>query len=108
MLDPLAGLTSERMRRVLAEGRSSFDWVIVDTPPVGLLPDGHLLTSMGDGALLVIKAGETAYKLVQRAIEAVGRERVLGVVLNKANVHAAGGYYYRYQYRAYTRPAATP
>ena len=106
--DPLAGLTSDRMRRVLTEGRNSFDWVIVDTPPVGLLPDGHLLTSMGDGALLVVKAGETGYKLVQRAIEAIGRDRVLGVVLNKAHVRAAGGYYYRYHDLAYTLPAATP
>ena len=97
--DPLGGLTSDRMRRVISEARSTFDWVIVDTPPVGLLPDGHLLASMGDGALLVVKASDTSYKLVQRAIDSVGRDRVLGVVLNKADAKSADGYYYRYEYR---------
>jgi Mrp family chromosome partitioning ATPase len=35
--DPIAGLTSARMRRLLEEAREAFDWVIVDTPPVALL-----------------------------------------------------------------------
>ena len=37
---------------------------------------------MADGALLVIRAGKTPYPEVTKAIEALGRERVLGVVLN--------------------------
>ena len=106
MSDPMAGLTSDRMRRIIAEARAAFDWVIVDTPPVGLLPDGHLLASMGDGALLVVKAGGPAFGLIQRAIESVGRERVLGVVLNKAEESAGAGYYYRYDYRANPGAAA--
>ena len=44
--DPMAGLTSDRMRQLLNEARDSFDWVIIDTPPLGILPDAHLLTSM--------------------------------------------------------------
>src|SRR5262245_27590833 len=82
--DPMAGLTSDRMRRLIAEARTTFDWVIVDTPPVGLLPDGHLLTAMVDGAILVVKAGETPYPVVVRALESLGRDRILGVVLNQA------------------------
>jgi len=106
MSDPMAGLTSDRMRRIMAEARAAFDWVIVDTPPVGLLPDGHLLASLGDGALLVVKAGGPAHGLIQRAIESVGRDRVIGVVLNKAEEAAGEGYYYRYDYRTHSTPAA--
>ncbi len=36
--DPMSSLTSERMRRIVAEARMKFDWVIIDTPPVALLP----------------------------------------------------------------------
>ena len=106
MSDPMAGLTSERMRRIIGEARTAFDWVIVDTPPVGLLPDGHLLASMGDGALLVVRAGGPSHALIQRAIESIGRDRVLGVVLNKAEEVAGEGYYYRYDYRTHTTPSA--
>ena len=82
--DPMAGLTSERMRRLLNEAREMFDWIIIDTPPVALLPDANLLASMVDAAVLVVKAGSTPYDLVQRAVDAVGRERILGTVLNRA------------------------
>ena len=55
----MAGLTSDRMRRVIEEAREAFDWVIVDTPPVGILTDANLLASMVDGAVLVVKAEHT-------------------------------------------------
>lgn len=101
--DPMAGLTSERMHRLIEEARAAFDWIIVDTPPVGLLPDGHLLSAMADGVLLVVRAGETPYPMVLRALEAVGRERVLGVILNQVAAAATDAYYsYKYEYG--TRP----
>ncbi len=68
----MAGLTSERMRRLLDEAREAFDWVIIDTPPVVLLPDANLLASMVDGAVLVVRAGSTPHELVQRAVDAIG------------------------------------
>ena len=97
--DPMAGLTSERMHRLLEEARTHFDWVIIDTPPVGLLPDANLLAAMVDGAVLVVKAGATPYDLVKRAVDSIGRERILGTVLNRAD---AQNHVYNYsQYGAY-------
>ena len=58
----MAALTSDRMRRLIDEAREAFDWVIIDTPPVGLLTDAHLLSSMVDGAVLVVKAGHHAVR----------------------------------------------
>ena len=51
---------------------------------------------MVDVALLVVGAGSTPCAAVQRAVEAIGRERVLGVVLNRADEALAGGSYYYY------------
>jgi protein-tyrosine kinase len=96
--DPMAGLTSERMRRVIDESRAAFDWVIIDTPPVVLLPDANLLSAMVDVAVLVVKAGATSFDLVNRALSALGRERVIGVVLNRAEQQAHHGYGYYYYY----------
>ena len=56
--ESLAGLTSERMRSVPGRRRRpSFDWVLLDTPPVGLLPDAQLLGRMAQAAIFVIRAG---------------------------------------------------
>jgi protein-tyrosine kinase len=98
--DPMAGLTSDRMRRLLEEAKQSFDWVILDTPPVMLLPDAHLLASMVEGAVLVVRAGSTPHDLVKRSAEAIGRPRILGVVLNRAE--PTGRHDDHYQYYGYS------
>ena len=83
--DPMSRLASDRMRRVLMEAAAQFDWVIIDTPPVGTVPDANLLAAMADVVLLVVQAGRTPARLVQRAADALGRERVMGVILNRAD-----------------------
>ena len=99
LTDPMAGLTSPRVRQLIEEAREIFDWIIVDTPPLVLLPDANLLTSFIDAAILVVKAESTPHALVKRAMEAIGRSRLLGVVLNSASVGPHGGYgSYGYEY----------
>jgi capsular exopolysaccharide synthesis family protein len=97
--DPVSGLTSERMRRVIAQARTAFDWVIIDTPPVTLLPDANLLARNVDGVLLVVRAGKAPYPLVKRTVETLGHDHILGVVMNAvdyAHDRNAGGYYEYY------------
>jgi protein-tyrosine kinase len=96
--DPMSVLTSSRMQYVLDEAREKFDWVIVDTPPVGLMPDAHLLAAMVDGALLIIGAGMSPHRAVAKAADVIGRDRILGVVLNRVarNDMSHGSYYYLY------------
>lgn len=104
--DPMASLTSNRMRRVIQEAREAFDWVIVDTPPVGLLPDANLLAAMVDGAVLVVRANSTPYHSVVRAIDALDRNRLLGVVLNSTTSPNGTGHNNYYTYYHGTRPQA--
>jgi capsular exopolysaccharide synthesis family protein len=95
--DPMAGLTSDRMRRLIDEARQTFDWIIIDTPPLMLLPDAHLLSALVDGTVLVVKANSTPHELVRRTADTIGKNRVIGVVLNQAKGHphmGYGGYYY--------------
>jgi capsular exopolysaccharide synthesis family protein len=99
--DPMSGLVSETMQQLLSEAVEQFDWVVIDTPPVVLLPDANLLAAMIDTALLVVRANKTPSPLSARAVEAIGSERILGVVLNRAKESGLsdGGYYYsRYRY----------
>jgi len=75
--------------------------VIIDTPPVALLPDASLLSAMVDGVVFVIRANGPSYQLVQRAVDAVGRSKIVGIVLNHATIEAEGASaddYYEYYY----------
>jgi receptor protein-tyrosine kinase len=92
--DPMSALTSSRMKDIVREAAQRFDWVIIDTAPVGLLADASIVGGMTDGALLVIRAGQTPHAAAQKAIEAFGRERILGVVLNGAETADVGAYGY--------------
>ncbi|PWT85089.1 MAG: hypothetical protein C5B57_03615 [Blastocatellia bacterium] len=83
--DPMADLTSKQMERALEDARKTYDWIIIDTPPILLLPDAGVLASMVDGAVLVVKAESTPFDLVQRAMKAIGTRKTLGVLLNAAS-----------------------
>jgi capsular exopolysaccharide synthesis family protein len=86
--NPVAELTGERMASILREAAKSFDWVLIDTPPMGLLPDAQHLARLTDGVLLVIGAGSTDYNIVQRAIAEVGADRIVGTILNRVQESA--------------------
>ncbi len=96
--DPMKVLVSEKMRRVIGEASQRFDWVIIDTPPVGLLTDASLFSAMVDTVVLVVEAGRTPYADVQRTVQALGRDRIFGVVLNRVLRHVHAGYHYGYGY----------
>ena len=97
-MDPMSALTSELLRTKLAEAAREFDWVVLDTPPVELLPDAKILAGLADVAVLVVEAGVTKCELAQRAIEAIGRDRVIGAVLNQLPAASRFEQYREYQY----------
>ena len=103
--DPTGALTCEQMRRLLDEARTRFDWTIIDTPPVGLVSDAKLLSEMVDGVVLVVEAGKSAYPDLLRAIESIGRDRLMGVVLNRIRGVPGRSYYSSY-YRRPKEPGA--
>jgi Mrp family chromosome partitioning ATPase len=95
---PLGGLSSDRMKRIVEEAASVFDWVIVDSPPVGVLADGRLVSETVDAAILVVRAGVTRFPDLEAAADTVGRDRILGIVLNGVDPVEIRGtdYYHRY------------
>jgi capsular exopolysaccharide synthesis family protein len=97
--DPLGGLSSSRMKRIIEDASAEFDWVIVDSPPVGVLADGRLVSQTVDTAILVVRAGVTRFEDLKVAADTIGRERILGIVLNGvAPDEIRGQGYYRHHY----------
>jgi capsular exopolysaccharide synthesis family protein len=76
-------LVSGVLESVIAAARPGFQWVVIDTPPIAFLPDAKLIAEISDAVVLVVRAGSTASRLAQRAIQSLGRERIVGVVLNQ-------------------------
>jgi protein-tyrosine kinase len=105
--DPMSRLVSPAMKQLLDDARDSFDWVVVDTPPIAILPDANLLSAMIDTALLVVSAESTPYPMVQRAAQAIGPNRILGVVLNRAEKAGMPVYNY-YGNSGYPQYASPP
>jgi capsular exopolysaccharide synthesis family protein len=96
---PLAGLSSPQMGEVLARCAARFDWVLIDTPPVGLLPDAQVLARLVGEVILVIRAGATPASAIERAVaELGGPDAISGTVLNHIEERriAEAGYYGRY------------
>jgi protein-tyrosine kinase len=83
---PLAALTSDRMAQILEECASRFDWVLIDTPPIGVLPDAQVLVRLAGAVIFVIGAGTTPAATVERAIaELGGPDAIFGVLLNRVD-----------------------
>jgi protein-tyrosine kinase len=96
--NPMAKLTSERMKALLEEAGERFDWVLLDAPPVGLMPDANLLARLTEAVIFVIAAGRTPHALVDRALADLGRDHIVGTVLNRVEVRMlpTSDYYHRY------------
>ena len=92
---PYELLTSERMRTLLREARQRYDYVIVDTAPIVLLPDSQLVADSVDGFIVVLAADITSKKLLEEALALMEPSKVLGLVFNgyKPVGESYGGYY---------------
>ncbi len=106
--DPMSLLVSGAMKQLIEDAMDAFDWVVVDTPPIAILPDANLLAAMIDTTLLVVSAQSTPYPMVQRAAQAVGTNRILGVVLNRAEKAGLPANYGYYGASPYQQPPPQP
>ena len=104
-------LSGPTFARLIADVRRSFDYIIIDAPPMGIFTDANVLISRADAALLVVRAGKTRYALVDKLLEQLPKERLLGVILNRVDETLdSTAYYYqqRYNHRDRVGPTAEP
>jgi len=93
----LGSLAAEKM---LAELRSRFDYVIIDSAPLLAVTDGAILSAKSDGALVVVKAGKTRRDQLSHAIGMLNDvgATLLGAVLTMMPTRGSGAYSYNYNY----------
>jgi protein-tyrosine kinase len=93
-------ITGEPMRQLIADAATQYDWVVIDTPPVGLVTEAHLMAAMADRVLFVVQAGKTPYDAIKKSVETIGKERIMGTVLNRADATLANSSYAYYRHDA--------
>ena len=91
-------LSGPRFKEILREARDMFDYIIVDAPPLGIFTDATVLINQADGAILVVRANRTKYHAIDRILDPLPKDRLLGVVLNQSEdvleeTHYHYGYY---------------
>ena len=90
-------LSGPKFSAVLREARRMFDYVIIDAPPLGIFTDATVLISRADAALIVARANKTKYAALEKLLEPLPRERLLGVVLNGSDEQLSEQNYYYYR-----------
>jgi len=88
-------LRSPRLEHVLAEARTRYDFIVLDTPPLLPVFDSALLANSCDGVLMVVAANSTPRKLLGEALNLLDPAKVLGIVFNR-DARPMFGYYDAY------------
>lgn len=100
--DPTDLLAGERFKALLRDARDQYDVVVMDTPPILPVADTLTLRDQVDGFVFLFRAGFTPHALLSQALEEIGGQKVLGVVLNGVEAKSAK-YYHRYYGKYYNK-----
>ncbi len=103
--NPSELLGGEKFKEMLLNLRRQFDYVIVDTPPLGSVIDAAVAARACDGAMLVIQNNGISRRFARKVKEQLEKTecRVLGAILNKVDMSAGSiyGHYGRYYGKYY-------
>jgi capsular exopolysaccharide synthesis family protein len=111
--NPAELLGSKRCDEFFATLSQSFDWVILDSPPVLAVADASILANTATGVVFVVGADQTGRQAARAALdqlEAV-QAHVIGAVLNRVDLEKNPYYYsayYRKEYSRYYAQASRP
>ncbi|HUL35294.1 MAG TPA: polysaccharide biosynthesis tyrosine autokinase [Candidatus Eisenbacteria bacterium] len=101
--NPADLLSSHKLAEAIAELRTKYKFIVIDSPPIMAATDAVILSVQTDGVLLVVRSGETPKEAFTRTRDLLTsvKSRLLGVVLNAVDA-SAPDYYYSYRYYPYS------
>lgn len=95
--NPADILSSQRFRKLLAQMESDFDYVVIDTPPVGTFVDAAIIAALADATALVVRERFVKRAELQNAYDQLKKAdaNVIGVIMNMCEAESSE-YYYAY------------
>ncbi len=94
-------LESTKMKELIDELRTRYDYVLLDTPPIIAVSDSILISKLADGVIFIVAQGKARKSLVKEAINSLKKYdvNILGIVFNQVKMDQAGyGYKNNYSY----------
>ena len=87
--NPTSLIQNDNFKSMIETVRGLYDYVIIDTPPLGLVIDAAILAHHSDASLLVVKAGADKRRTITKLKEQLEQSGsvFLGVILNKYDIH---------------------
>lgn len=98
--NPSEMLLSNKMKNFMEVIKEYYDYIFIDSPPVGIVTDASILAQYADGTILLVAANEAqieGVKIAKERLEAVNAN-ILGAVLNKFEADEKSYGYYNYYY----------
>ncbi len=99
--NPVELLDSAKFRNLVATLRDVYDYIIIDTPPVGSVVDATIIAAASDGVIMVTASGNLSHRAAREAKAKLERSkncRIIGAILNKVDVNYRSHYNYYKQY----------
>ncbi|OPJ55324.1 CpsD/CapB family tyrosine-protein kinase [Alkalithermobacter paradoxus] len=99
--NPSEMISSNKMKRLLEEMKKDYEYILVDTAPIGVVTDAAILSTFIDGVILLCASGEAQIEHAKKAKENLVKvgANILGVILNKLEIEKNRSYgYYAYSY----------
>jgi capsular exopolysaccharide synthesis family protein len=93
-INPAELINNGRLQALLGRMAEIFDWIILDSPPTLPVVDAGLLANLSDGVLLVVRASLTPCEAARKACSEFNKDKLVGVVLNHAEISAGHAAYY--------------
>ncbi|MCD8355069.1 MAG: CpsD/CapB family tyrosine-protein kinase [Clostridia bacterium] len=103
-MNPTELLGNQRFDALLSSVRHRFEYIIIDTPPIGSVIDAAVTAKQSDASLLVLASDTVSRGEARRIVSQLknANSNILGVVLNKVD-SKSGGYYYGKRYKGYNK-----
>lgn len=92
--DALELLQSGRLSALMDQLTDLFDWIVIDSPPVLPLADTSVWMRLTDVVLLTTRQGTTEKRKLQRGLDAIESDKLVGALVNSSKTAAASDYYY--------------
>lgn len=84
--DSLEALASSNMQRLMGALREDYEFIVIDTSPIGMTADAEVLAPLVDGVVLVLDYGRATQARTRFVVEAIDRDggNLVGCVVNRA------------------------
>ena len=100
VVNPITLLESDKLKELIKTLKETYDYIIVDTPPLMACNDATIISKLCDGVVFNIAINQGKKKEIKASLAQLieNDANIIGINITKASIKDKGGYYYYYYY----------